>query len=190
MRIPSLLSAILFLGFAGAAPLLAADPIQHRSVAACLHCRCRLLQHRQPESLRGKEAGGLHLHQPAAARPEAQAIKGPSSQRSRCQRPDGAEAQIQSRPSDLCRAQNRGGTSIWPDQRGQRPGSVPITGSRAGERGMGPDGHHPQPAQAVQGINGNGLRPWFMSPRLQSDIPELQVLNHRFLASAQRATGS
>lgn len=30
MRIPSLLSAILFLGFAGAAPLLAADPIQHR----------------------------------------------------------------------------------------------------------------------------------------------------------------
>ena len=29
-----------------------------------------------------------------------------------------------------------------------------------------------------------------MSPRLKSDIPELQVLNHRFLASAQRATGS
>jgi len=36
---------------------------------------------------------------------------------------------------------------------------------RGGERGMGADGHQPQPAQAVQGINGNGLRPWFMSPR-------------------------
>jgi len=31
------------------------------------------------------------------------------------------------------------------------------TGSGAGERGMGANGHHPQPAQAVQGINGHGL---------------------------------
>jgi hypothetical protein len=29
-----------------------------------------------------------------------------------------------------------------------------------------------------------------MSPRLQSDIPESQELNHRFLASVQRATRS
>jgi len=26
---------------------------------------------------------------------------------------------------------------------------------------MAPDGHHPQPAQAVPGIDGNGLRTWF-----------------------------
>jgi transposase len=36
----------------------------------------RLLQHRQPGSLRGERAAGIHLHQPAAARPAAQAIKG------------------------------------------------------------------------------------------------------------------
>ena len=58
-----------------------ADPLQHRSVAGGFHCRCRLLQHRQPESLRGEGTGGLHLHQPAAARPEAQAIKGPTAPR-------------------------------------------------------------------------------------------------------------
>jgi len=58
------------------------------------------------------------------------------------------------------------------------------------ERGMGADGHHPQHPQAVQGVNGHGLRAWFMSPRLQSGIPESQELNHRFLASAQRATRS
>ena len=38
---------------------------------------CRLLRHRQPENLRGEGAGGLHLHQPAAARSAAQAKRRP-----------------------------------------------------------------------------------------------------------------
>lgn len=40
---------------------------------------------------------------------------------------------------------------------GGTAGSLPVARAGAGERGMGADGHQPQPAQAVQGINGNGL---------------------------------
>jgi hypothetical protein len=55
---------------------------------------------------------------------------------------------------------------------------------------MDPDGIPPQHHQAFQGINGNDPRSWFMSPRLQSDIPESPELNHHFLAPAQRVKHS
>ena len=101
---------------------------------------------------------------------------------------DGARAQIQGRPNDLCRSQKLGVTSLLAYQRGQMPRSDLITGSGARERAMDPGGDHSQFSQAVSGIAGNGLRSWFMSPRLRLDIPQSQELNHRFLAPAQRAT--
>ena len=126
----------------------------------------------------------------ASARPEAQAIKGSSTQRSRCLMQNRAEVQIQGGPSDLCPAQNDRGTSIHSDQGRPRPGSLPIARDGEGDRGMGADGRDSQPAQAVPGIARNDLRSWFLSPLLRSGSPVSQKLNHHGLASAQRATCS
>jgi len=46
------------------------------------------------------------------------------------------------------------------DQRGQGLGSLPVARVGEGDRGMGADGHHAQPAQAVPGIAGNSLMLW------------------------------
>jgi hypothetical protein len=56
---------------------------------------------------------------------------------------------------------------VWgSDQRSQGPGSLPITGSGDGEWRIGTDGHHPQPAQVVQGNACPDLRAWLISPEL------------------------
>jgi hypothetical protein len=39
---------------------------------------------------------------------------------------------------------------------------------------MGADGHHAQPADAIPGIAGNGLRSWLSSLNLRSKISESQ----------------
>jgi hypothetical protein len=114
--------------------------------------------HCQPGGLRAARTGCLHLHQPAAAQPKAPAITGTAAERSRCQRPNGSQAPLQSWPGDLCPAKDGSGAGVWPDQGIQTAGSVPIAGPGAGERGMGADGHHPQPAQTVLGIAAKGLR--------------------------------
>jgi hypothetical protein len=47
-----------------------------------------------------------------------------------------------------------------------------ITGSGSAKRRMGTYGNNPQPARGVEDMNCNGLMTWFMSQRLQSDIPK------------------
>ena len=96
---------------------------------------------RRPGSLRGQGTGGLSLHQPAAARPQAQAAAGPSTQRSRCPQTDESKAQIQGWPGDLRPKQDDRGDRIRPDQRCKGAGSLPVARVGEGGWGMGADHH-------------------------------------------------
>jgi hypothetical protein len=53
--------------------------------------------------------------------------------------------------------------AVRADQGCPRSGLVLVARAGKGERGMGADGHHAQPAQAVPGLAGNGLRARFAS---------------------------
>lgn len=81
-------------------------------------------------------------------------------------------------------------TSVWPDQRGQEAGSVPIARPGEGERGMAPDVHHPQPSQTVQGIAGAGLRASLRTAGLQANQFIESPAAMTRLGRAQRATYS
>lgn len=75
-----------------------------------------------------------------------------------CQRADGPKIAVGRQVVDLRPGQDNRGAGVWPDQ--GRPGTVslPIAGAGEGDWGMGADCHHPQPARAVPGIAGPGLR--------------------------------
>jgi hypothetical protein len=120
--------------------------------------RCGLLQHKQHRGERAARLGCLPLHQPPGARQTATLLAGSSPQGSGRTGPDGPQTPIQSRPGDLCPAQDHRRTGLWSDQRGTGPGSVPAEGAGEGRRGMEPDGHHPQHRQAAQSSPGSNLR--------------------------------
>jgi transposase len=92
-----------------------------------------------------------------AARSTAKPIAGESPQRSGCPRPDGPQAQVQGRSGDLRAAQDDRGAGVRPDKSRTRPGSLPVTRPGEGERGMEPDGNHPQHPQVVQSSDLSGL---------------------------------
>ena len=87
-------------------------------------------------------------------------------------------------------AQDGGGAGVWADQGIQTAGLVPIARPGAGERGMGADGHNPQPAQVVQGIAGDGLRTALSASGLRFTTSLDASAPASRIGRVQRATGS